>query len=198
MKRCFLHIILLTLAFNTIYAQGDYRPFKIDLGLLMGELPEHNVGLFAPYVEPKVNLSNQLTLGLRFEFLLYSKQDFIVYNPDDPYFSDFDADGWTFSAVFTSDYYFNDHFLRPFVGCGVGVYQLYNAKENSYLDFNEELVALGFVPRAGFNIGQFRISCEYNSILSEKTETNLSYFSLKLGFELGRQKEMVLIDILLQ
>lgn len=187
MKRWLIYIALLFTAFSQLNAQGDYRPFKMDVGVLMGELHEHKVGLFAPYVEPKVNLSNNLTVGMRFEFLLYSKQDFIVYNPDDPYFSDFDADGWTFSAVLTTDYYFNDHFVRPFVGFGAGVYQLYNEKENSYLDFNEEVIAFGIVPRVGLNIGQFRISCEYNSILSEKTD--LSYLSLKLGFELGGKKK---------
>ena len=187
MKTCLIHIVIVFAALTSLKAQNDYRPFKLDVGVLMGEVDAHHIGLFAPYIEPKLNVNNHLSLGLRFEYVFYSKEDFIVYNPRDPYFSDVDADGWTFSGLLTADYYFNDNNIRPFIGLGAGLYYMYNEKENSYLDFNEELIAFGLVPRVGFNIGQFRIACEYNSIFSDKSD--LGYLSLKLGFELGGKKK---------
>lgn len=187
MKHFLPHIVLLLILSLPVAAQNDYRPFKVDVGMLLGEVNEHSVGLVAPYIEPKYNISNSLSVGLRMEYVFYTKDDFIEYNPKNPYFSDFDADGWTFSMVATSDYYFNNHFIRPFVGVGAGVYYMHNEKENSYLAFNERIVAFGYVPRVGFNIGQFRLSCEYNIIKSDKVDLN--YVSLKVGFEIGGQKK---------
>lgn len=187
MKNSTLHICLLLLFVLPLTAQNEYRPIKMDVGLLLGEVNEHNVGLIAPYIEPKYNINNNITVGMRFEYIFYSKENFIDFDPNNPYRSDFDADGWTFSSVLTGDYYFNDDFLRPFVGIGAGVYYMYNAKENSYLNFNEHILSFGYVPRVGFNMGQFRVSCEYNFIISETTD--LSYLSLKLGYEIGGGKK---------
>ncbi len=187
MKHFVIYIVFVFLALSSLKAQGDYRTFKLDAGVLMGEVNHYHIGLFAPYFEPKININNNLTLGLRLEYVFYSKSDFIVFNPNDPYYSGLHSDGWTFSTVFTSDYYFNDHYVRPFIGCGAGAFYMYNKKANSYLDFNEEVIALGVVPRLGVIIGQFRVSCEYNFIFSDKT--NLDYLSLKLGFEIGGKKK---------
>lgn len=187
MRRKFLHIcVFIMLAFQ-LAAQSEYRSFKMDVGVLLGEVTEHNVGLVAPYIEPKYNINNHLTVGMRVEYTFYSKENFIDYDPSNPYWSDFDADGWNFSTVIMGDYYFNDHFLRPFVGIGAGIFYMYSAKENSYLNFNENSLSFGYVPRAGFNVGQFRLSCEYNFILSEKV--NLNYVSLKVGYEIGGGKK---------
>ena len=179
-----IFLVALTLP---LQAQHDYYPFKVDIGVLVGDVTEHNVGLMTPYIEPKFNVNNSFSVGLRIEYVFYSKDEFIAFNPDDPYLSDFDSDGWTFSFMPTCDYYFNDNFVRPFVGFGAGIYAMYNAKENSYLNFNEHEVAFGYMPRAGVNIGQFRFACEYNVIRSE--EVDLNYFSLKLGYEIGGGKK---------
>lgn len=187
MKRSVLHIFCLLVLALPLSAQNEYRPFKLDVGFLLGEVNEHSVGLVAPYIEPKLNINNHFTVGMRFEYVFYSKENFIDYDPNNPYWSDFDADGWTFSTVLSGDYYFNDHYFRPFVGVGAGLYYMYNAKENSYLNFNEHTLSFGYVPRVGFNLGEFRCACEYNFILSDKT--NLSYFSLKVGYEIGGGKK---------
>lgn len=187
MKRLILHIILLSAFVLPLQAQHDYYPFKVDLGVLVGDVTDHNIGLMAPYIEPKFNINNSLSVGLRVEYVFYSKAEFIEFNPNDPYLSDFDSDGWTFSVVPTCDYYFNDYFVRPFIGLGAGIYTMYNAKQNSYLNFNEYELALGYVPRIGFNIGLFRIACEYNIIWSEVA--NLNYLSLKFGYEIGGGKK---------
>jgi hypothetical protein len=187
MKRLLSHIAFSCLMFVSLQAQSDYRPFKVDVGVLLGEVNEHSVGLIAPYVEPKYNITDKLSVGLRMEYVFYSKEDFIAYNPDYPYFSDFDADGWTFSMALTGDYYFTDHFIRPFIGAGAGIYFMQSSGENPYIPFEEKVVAFGYVPRAGVNIGQFRFSCEYNVIMSEKVDLN--YVSLKVGYEIGGKKK---------
>lgn len=187
MRQIVLHIILISTLALPMSAQSDYRPFKVDMGILLGEVNKHDVGLIAPYIEPKYNINNNFSVGLRMEYVFYSKVDFIEYNPNDPYLSDFDSDGWTFSVLGTMDYYFNDNFVRPFIGIGAGYYYMYNAKENSYLNFDEHVISFGYVPRIGINIGQFRIACEYNAIVSDKVDLN--YLSFKVGYEIGGGKK---------
>jgi len=178
-------MLLMTLP---LAAQNEYRPFKMDVGFLLGEANEHSIGLIAPYLEPKYNINNHFTLGMRVEYVFYRKDEFIDYNPEDPYLTDLDAVGWTFSSLLTADYYFNDHYIRPFVGIGAGVYYMYINKENNYIpSFSENGLAFGYAPRVGFNIGQFRFACEYNFINSH--EFTLDYLSLKIGFEIGGGKK---------
>lgn len=187
MKKGLLHIVLLLMSCS-LAAQNEYRPFKVDVGFLLGEANEHNIGLVAPYVEPKFNISNHFTLGMRVEYTFYRKDGFIDYDPDDPYVTDLDAAGWTFSSLATVDYYFNDNYVRPFFGIGAGVYYMYINQENNYIpSFSENGLAFGYMPRAGLNIGQFRFSCEYNIIKSE--EFSLDYLSLKIGYEIGGGKK---------
>ncbi len=188
MKSRILHIIILALMALPMLAQHDYRPFKVDAGLLLGEVHKHNVGLIAPYVEPKYNINNRFTVGMRLEYTFYYKEDFVDYNPDNPYFTDANAEGWNFSTILTGDYYFNDNYLRPFIGIGGGLYYMYIDTENSFDYSNKKNIgAMGFMPRAGFNIGQFRLSCEYNYIMTD--EIDLNYFSLKIGYEIGGGKK---------
>ena len=187
MKNRLLHICLLTLLVLPLTAQNDYRSFKMDVGLLLGEVNEYSVGLVAPYVEPKYNITNNMTVGMRFEYVFYSKTNFIDFDPNNPYWSDFDADGGNFSTVLTVDYYFNDHYIRPFVGVGAGAFYMYSVKTNSYLNLNENGLSYGYVPRVGLNVGQFRVACEYNFIIGETSD--LSYFSFKLGYEIGGGKK---------
>lgn len=188
MKKRVLHICFLFLLAFPLTAQNEYRPFKMDVGFLLGEINTHNVGLIAPYIEPKYNINNHFTVGMRLEYVFYSKENFIDYDPNNPYRTDLDADGWTFSSVLTGDYYFNDHFLRPFVGFGGGLYYMYIDKENTYINsFEERILSFGFSPRVGLNIGQFRFACEYNFIMNETVDLN--YVSLKLGYEIGGGKK---------
>lgn len=187
MKRAILYIVLLLSFASYATAQKDYHNFKFDVGMLIGDVSNHHVGLCAPYVEPKFNINNSFTVGLRMEYVFYSKEDFIKYDPEEPYLSDFDADGWTFSVVPTIDYYFNDHFIRPFVGIGGGIYYMFLSSKNSFVPVDEKIASFGYVPRIGLNVGQFRISCEYNAILSK--EVDLSYVSFKLGYEIGGGKK---------
>lgn len=187
MKNRILHICLLALLALPLTAQNEYRPFKLDVGILLGEVNEYDVGLIAPYLEPKYNVNNHFTLGFRVEYMFYRKNNFIDYDPNNPYWSDFDSDGWSFSSVLTGDYYFNDHYIRPFVGIGAGVFYSYVTKENSFFDQQENSLAFGYVPRVGINVGQFRVALEYNFILSESVDLN--YLSLKLGYEIGGGKK---------
>lgn len=64
---------------------------------------------------------------------------------------------------------------------------MYSVKTNTYLNLNENGLSIGYVPRIGFNVGQFRVACEYNFIIGETSD--LSYFSFKLGYEIGGGKK---------
>ena len=188
MKNKYLHIVFIWFLGLSLFAQNEYKPFKVDIGLLWGEVHKHDIGLISPYVEPKYNINKHFSVGLRLEYFFYKKDGFIDYDPNNPYLSDLDAAGWNLSTVATVDYYFNTNFIRPFIGIGAGAYFMYIDKENTYIEsITEKGVAFGYVPRIGFNVGQFRIACEYNFINSKNFD--LDYFALKIGYEIGGGKK---------
>ncbi len=187
MKNRVQNIVLLLLMVLPLSAQNEYRSLKLDAGILVGEANKHDIGLIAPYLEPKWNINNKFSVGLRLEYTFYRKEGFIDYTPDNPYKSDYDADGWNISTILTGDYYFNDHYVRPFVGTGAGLYYMNIEKENAF-DLNKQhIIALGYMPRVGFNVGQIRFSFEYNFIFTN--EVNLDYFTFKIGYEIGGGKK---------
>ncbi len=184
MRIRFLHIVLILLLAFPAFAQKENRPFKVDVGILCGEAHKHDIGLLAPYIEPKFSINKHFTVGVRAECVFYKKDGFIDYDPNNPYWTDIDAAGRNLSAVAIVDYYFNDNFIRPFIGAGIGYYYMYVDQENTYIEsFTEKGGGIGFVPRLGLNIGQIKVACEYNIINSD--DFDLDYFSIKIGYEIG-------------
>lgn len=183
MLKYILSILILVLSLNSLNAQDEFKPWKVDVGILLGEIVEHDVGVLFPYVEPKYNITDKVSAGLRSEFIIFSNEGFFGDDPNNPHWNNVDADGSVFSLALTADKYFTNNTVRPFVGMGAGYYYLKVRGKNNFLNLSENLHTSGIITRAGFNLGHFRISGEYNYVFSAKV--NVNYFSLKLGYELG-------------
>jgi hypothetical protein len=203
MKR-FLMISVAVLNMTLAKAQssgGAFSPFKVDIAF-GGAIPSGTGAkggvLFA--LEPKYAVMPQLSVGLRLEAALTARG--------------FEAnDGSSASAkvaasssyLATGDYYFSNNTFRPFVGAGVGIFQLASASfDNSQIDGTVgtgSATKFGGMIRAGFELSHFRLGIEYNLIgkSSESTtesdgngntftstvSSKNSYLGLKLGFFFG-------------
>lgn len=172
---------------SAAYSQLQYKPWKVDVGFLLGEITHYNKGIIFPYIEPKYNITNNLTLGIRGEYVVFSKEGFA--DKENPYWNDLDADGSVFSLAATTDFYFTKYTVRPFIGAGCGYFIVKSNHQNNYLNLSENLHTGGFILRTGINMGHFKFSGEYNYILSNKV--NINYFSLKLGYEIGGGKKNI-------
>ncbi len=189
MKGLYLHIIFWGLMLClTASGQVKYKPLKVDVGILAGEVTEYKAGLLMPYIEPKFNITNAITAGLRLEYVNIYKEDFADHNRENIYYNDLKSSGAIYSSALTVDYYFNQKRLRPFAGGGVGLYYILNKQENPWLNIEHNFVATGFFPRLGFNIDHFRFSAEYNFIPNNKIDLN--YLTFKIGFEIGGGKKL--------
>lgn len=99
------------------------------------------------------------------------------------------------SYTVNGQYYFNTNKFRPFVGAGSGIYSLsaitYTDKGVPYTAIGSES-KFGFYPRAGFDLGHFNLTIDYN-FLSSSTLTNSngqgqftnSYLAIKKGVSFG-------------
>lgn len=182
-------IVILTgiLLFVGASAQLKYRAFVVDAGLLVGEIMESDAGVAFPYVEPKYNLNNHVSIGLRGEYVLFDKKGFVDFEKSNPYWSDLKGQGDISSLSVTADYYFTTHKVRPFVGGGLGMYKISTRQSNLYVKPKENYYSGGSTLRAGVQFNRLRFAGEYNLIPSKNVDVN--YFSVKLGFVFGGMKK---------
>jgi hypothetical protein len=180
---------------------GQFQPFKVDLAIgdAIPQGPGSKGGvLFA--IEPKYAVMDQLSVGLRLEAAL-TERGFTS------------NDGSSASAkvaaassyLLTGDYYFSNNAFRPFVGAGVGVYQLASASfddnSNNGAVGTGAATKFGGMLRAGFELHHFRLGVEYN-LVGKSSETSddgygdvvtvsskNSYLGIKLGFFIGGSRK---------
>jgi hypothetical protein len=171
----FLYFVLLLIAASTGYAQ-DYRKFKFGIGF------GPNVSRYgsAAYIEPMWRLSNAWSLGFREE--MAGGQDFLVT-----------------SATVNGQWYFADGRFRPFVGVGLGYYLLSTDALGVIGPWS-----FGAYPRAGFDLGHFNFTVDYNWIAKQLPESltllgvpysptpdrTASYLTVKIGVSLGGGRRM--------
>lgn len=186
MKKVFLSILFLALFALNGSAQKQYRNFALDAGVLVGEIFDSNAGVAFPYLEPKFNLTNKISLGLRLEYVLFDKKGF-EGEKSNPYLSNLKGEGDIGSVSITTDYYFTTNKVRPFVGGGLGVYSISTRQSNEFVKPKEKYFAGGSTLRAGLQFNRLRFAGELNLIPSKNVDVN--YFSIKMGFVFGGDKK---------
>ncbi|MFB6318032.1 hypothetical protein [Saccharicrinis sp. FJH54] len=189
-KRLF-HIIFLLSVILPVQAQLIYKPLKLDVGMAFGELTGPHAGFITPYAELKLNLTNRITIGGRYEYVYFSQKDQSIINSplnDNLYWKNIESDGYISSFTGTCDYYFNTHKLRPFAGVGLGLYYASLKEQNVFINNDETLLLPGAMLRIGFSVEHIRFGIEYNLVPNDVTELN--YLSFKLGFEIGGGKKV--------
>lgn len=180
------YLIFLFIISTKVFGQSEFRPWKVEVGVLFGELTFYNSGILAPSIEPKYNLTDNLTIGLRGEYILFANED--LPDPNNPHFGNFKSDGSILSLAPMAEWNFTKYKIRPYLGLGGGYFLLQSSHVNDFINLQENLPTGGLVCRGGLSFGHVRVSGEYNYIFSDAV--NFNYFSLKLGYEIGGGKKL--------
>lgn len=172
----------------------DLKPFKAGIGL--GFAAPGNTGAGAGggvlvYFEPAYRPIDNISIGLRLESAFIARG--VEGVGDDDVTGDASANT---SYTLNVQYYFNDNYVRPFIGAGAGLFSLaaveFNtASNNNAIDADEVKAEtrFGFYPRIGVDVGHFNLTIDYNFVPNTDVpgigEVRNNYFGIKAGFSIG-------------
>lgn len=191
--RKIIYAIIAVLA-TTQMAQAQEQG-KFRVGLEGGYTMPSGGGGVLLAVEPKLNVADNMNVGIRFESAAMAKN----VNVGAASMEASLTASMSYSGTF--DYYFNSgsSSFAPFLGGGVGYSSLGSIGFD--LDDIEEAEGsagvevdgkFGGLVRAGFEAGKFRLAATYNLIgkteLFEGAKIKNSYLGISLGFYLGGGK----------
>lgn len=197
LKRQLLLIIVFFFMFNLNAQDESNIKWQIEPGVLVLSDSE-NFGLLLN-VEPKIKISKNKVIGLRFGVALntqkFKNNDRSQFNINDQ------QNNAVISFVPTFDYYLNEEKYRPYLGFGLGYY-LFNYTDVFRIGSVNALEGraknqLGVLIRCGFESGNTRFELEYNFIPKADIEipdgqiigtVNNSYLGLSIGFTIGGRK----------
>lgn len=183
-KKVSILAMLLCIFSLSIQAQDEgnndriFKKFKVDVSLGYA-IPQSSKGagrnagaLFV--IEPKYAVMDQLSLGIRFESA-------VMVNVDD--LGETGEAQVNASYLATGDYYFSNNKFRPFLGAGAGVFTYANVNSEDDISTINDIPTtsnFGFMARAGFEYGHFRLGVEYNFV-----KDTSGYLGLKVGAVIG-------------
>ncbi|NJO88587.1 MAG: porin family protein [Chloroflexia bacterium] len=179
-------LVLLFSAFLLSTAlNAQVTPFKFELGALYG-LPTDDafVGGVGFYVHPSYYISDQFNLGIKAEWAVLGAAS------EEGLSVSVSAIG---SYLLTANYYLSVSKVRPYIGVGVGLYQL--GSVSTSIDPNNSLDIeygdkFGVAPKIGLDLGHFTLNVAYNYIFGiESTDqvelASKNYLSLGIGAFFG-------------
>lgn len=196
MKKLFVIALLLTLCQYTMAQHAGRFRMGMDLG---AAIPKGGgIGALVN-LEPKVNLKDNMNVGIRFGIAGLAK-DVTYYDFTEDYEGEISAN---ISISGTFDYYFNQGGtqLAPYIGAGFGYYTLSSVQINNgdfdvpdnFGDLEADFKWAPMV-RAGVELGKFRMGAEYNFVPKSNLqnasgevigEAINQYFGFTLGFYVG-------------
>lgn len=193
MKKHFAICLFLMMPLAALFAQ-ELKPFKVGIGL--GYATPGTTGAGAGggvlfYLEPGYRAADNVLIGLRLESAVIARG--IKGVGDDDVSGDASSN---VSYTLNGQYYFNDNYVRPFVGAGLGLFSLaavkFNtASPNNSVDADEvkATTVFGFYPRIGIDAGHFNLSIDYNIIpntdVTGGAEVKNSYLAIRAGVSIG-------------
>jgi hypothetical protein len=193
MKKHFAILFLLVTGFSASFAQ-NLKPFKVGVGLGYAAPATTGAGagggvLF--YVEPGYRAADNVLIGLRLESAIIARG--IKGVGDDDVSGDASSN---VSYTLNGQYYFNDNYVRPFIGAGFGLFSLAAVKFNTAqpdnsIDANEVAseTRFGFYPRIGIDAGHFNFSIDYNIVpktdVPNVGEVKNNYLGIRAGVSIG-------------
>lgn len=172
------NLLLSAIAVFAISVQGsaqaeNYKAFEWDLLRIGYALPSGGLGSgLAIGSEPRFNVKDNLSVGLRLEFALFAAGD-----------DTGDVDLGAFSSYAAiGDYYFNTtESKRAFAGAGLGLFSGGSVSVNGQNVDADAGSNAGLIGRAGYEMGILRLTGEYNLIFAEGAS---NYIGIHLGFTL--------------
>lgn len=163
--------------------EHHYKPFKVDAG--MGYARPKGKGNKAGallYIEPKFNLLDRLSVGIRTEATAMAR-GYLDINQT----SVTGDAGLSLSFLGTADYYFTNRLVRPYIGGGAGIYNLIGVNATTGNGGSIQLPSetkFGTMIRGGVEIWHIRAGVEYNFV-KKSALINNNYLGLKIGIVFG-------------
>ena len=185
MKQLLCYLLALGIAQFSMAQGGDsshiFKKFKVDVSIGYA-IPQsssngasYNGGaLFV--IEPKYAIIDPLSIGFRFEGAA------IVHAYTNSYTGKTNGKA-DLSYLLTADYYLSNKNFRPFVGAGAGIFTSASVDSANYTSNPNSIPStsqFGFMARAGFEAGHFRLGVEYNFV-----GNSANYLGLKIGVCIG-------------
>ena len=172
----------------------EYKPFKVNLSVGIAKPLNAGVSggvLFA--VGPKYGISDNVDIGLRLELAAVARGVQVNGNTTT---SDLGAFS---SALLTGNYLFGTGNVRPFLGAGVGLYNIgaagtvtaISGQPAQDVTFVNDTKFGGMI-RGGIKAGHFVAAVEYNAapttsttVRTTKVSSENAYLGIKVGFDIG-------------
>jgi hypothetical protein len=186
-----LILFLSLLGVATFSHAQNFKPFKAGVGLGYA-VPGAGAGAGGGvllYLEPAYRATETILVGFRIESAIIARGVAGVGRNN----VTGDASS-NVSYTLNGQYYFNDHYVRPFVGLGFGLFSLASVKFNTATGNPEAenvgpATRFGFYPRVGLDIGHLNLLLDYNLVPRTKVpgggEVRNSYLGIKAGLSIG-------------
>jgi outer membrane protein W len=201
--RLALAVLALAAASPALATSESYQPWRVDttINFYMGSADIAEYGMGAA-VEPKYNLTDRLSLGLRLEGAALVPESVSVGEDN------VSMGVRAFTAYMAkADFYLTTSSVRPFVGIAAGRYSIGGIDQSAGSAGVVQKAAVfdgwGFAPQVGVNFGGFRLAATYHVITGGdrivvtqavgatepvKHTMPTNYFALELGGTFGGGK----------
>src|SRR5438874_139767 len=160
-------------ATRAAYAQAEhYDPIRLDTGLMGTYVRSDARGGFGAVFEPKYLVDDHVAVGARFEAaVMFGGQ---IDNTGDTSMSI----GAVGAAMVKGEYFLGDDAVRPFVGLGVGMFDIggesISTTQSSAAIDQKAGRYFGVAPQVGIELGRVRLAVTYDAILGADIEVHQS------------------------
>jgi hypothetical protein len=170
MQKLVLAALVLAAAASPAHAQAaHYGLVRIDAGVTGSYTPAYGRGGFGGVLEAKLNVHDQIAVGLRFDGQVMFGG---TISPDGEDVSI--SLGVVASSLLKGEYFVGTGTVRPVVGLGVGLYDIVSqdVTTNSSSTTIEQVAGrfFGVGPSLGLDLGRLRLAATYNMILGADIE----------------------------
>lgn len=213
MKRTLLASLALAplvLATTAAAQSQNFQPVRVDLTTFGAYGPADAAAYgFGAALEPKYNLTDRISLGLRLEGSAFVMQ--AVKVGDDGSASVSQSARVVTAYLAKADYYLTTSSARPFVGLALGRYQIDSGSQSvdagssggaSVVQQVKSFAGWGVAPQVGVNFGGFRMAATYHVItgddqvivtqavgeLPKTTTLSKNYFAFEIGGTFGGKR----------
>lgn len=166
-KKLFAFLSVLTICFSAFSLSKNYRPVRIELGTIIPmEFGEFSQSGFGFIVEPKLNITDQLSAGLRAHWGIMLGDGATVMG----------------SYMLKADYFLNTKPVRPYITFGLGINPV--ASVSADLSEGESVAAaagnfFSLFPGIGINLGGFRLGAGVNLIFAKQVRINSEFVEVE-------------------